>query len=58
VLLIDSTTIRLFIFSDGFADHFGGPKDKKFGNRAFHEMLLSTSQLPMADQSKALDDRM
>lgn len=49
---------RVFISSDGFADQFGGPKDKKLGNRAFHELLLSTSVLPMAEQQKDLDDNL
>ncbi len=40
----------LFLFSDGFADQFGGPNGKKFKYKAFRELLISGSHLPMLDQ--------
>jgi serine phosphatase RsbU (regulator of sigma subunit) len=46
---------RVFLFSDGFTDQFGGTNDKKFGNRAFRELLLSSSTLPMLEQQQTLE---
>lgn len=43
-----------YIFSDGYADQFGGPNNRKYLNRNFKELLLSTSNLPMAEQHKAV----
>ncbi len=45
---------RVFLSSDGFADQFGGPNDKKFGNRPFRELILSSCDRPIADQQAAL----
>jgi len=44
----------VYLFSDGYADQFGGQDDKKFGNRAFRELLLTTSSLPMAEQQEVM----
>ncbi len=30
----------LYLFSDGFSDQFGGPKNRKFMKKQFHELLL------------------
>lgn len=40
----------LYLFSDGYADQFGGPKGKKFMRKQFRTMLLQHNQLPMAEQ--------
>jgi len=40
----------LYLFSDGFADQFGGPKGKKFMRKQFRMMLLEHYRLPMAEQ--------
>lgn len=40
----------IYIFSDGFADQFGGPKGKKFMNKQLEELLLKNSYLPMDEQ--------
>ncbi|MBI5539827.1 MAG: SpoIIE family protein phosphatase [Bacteroidia bacterium] len=40
----------IYLFSDGFADQFGGPKGKKFMYKQFKELLLSVSQKPMHEQ--------
>jgi len=45
----------IYIFSDGFADQFGGPKRKKFKYRPFKELLLSNSVKDMAEQGLLLD---
>lgn len=44
-----------YIFSDGYADQFGGPRGKKFRYRQFRELLLHNYDKPMSEQSKILD---
>jgi serine phosphatase RsbU (regulator of sigma subunit) len=45
-----------YIFSDGYADQFGGPKGKKFMYRRFRNILTDIHQKPMEDQNKILDE--
>jgi serine phosphatase RsbU (regulator of sigma subunit)/HAMP domain-containing protein len=40
----------LYVFTDGFRDQFGGPREKKFMRKKFNEMLLSNHHIPMKDQ--------
>ncbi len=40
----------IYLFSDGFADQFGGPRGKKFMRKQFRMMLLQYNHLPMAEQ--------
>ncbi|MBN2669758.1 MAG: SpoIIE family protein phosphatase [Bacteroidales bacterium] len=44
----------LYMFSDGFADQFGGPKGKKFMYKTFKKILLENSQLSMIEQKEKL----
>lgn len=46
---------QLYLYSDGFADQFGGPKGKKFKYRSLHEHLLKNSQLSMPEQAKVME---
>ncbi|CAN5560816.1 hypothetical protein BH10BAC1_BH10BAC1_08730 [soil metagenome] len=46
---------HLYFCSDGFADQFGGPKDKKFMTRNFKKLLLKTSKLSMQTQQLELE---
>jgi len=46
---------RIFMFSDGFADQFGGPKGKKFKYKAFRNLLLTTAAQNMGQQKEALE---
>ena len=46
----------LYLFTDGFADQFGGPKGKKFGYKQLRELLLANHQLPMEEQKKNILD--
>ncbi|MBI4646560.1 MAG: SpoIIE family protein phosphatase [Bacteroidia bacterium] len=46
---------RLYMFSDGFTDQFGGPKGKKFTYNVFKQIIIETSKLPMPEQSKKLE---
>jgi serine phosphatase RsbU (regulator of sigma subunit) len=45
-----------YIFSDGYADQFGGPDGKKLTTRKFRELLLSLVSKPMHEQESALRD--
>ena len=40
----------LFLFSDGFADQFGGPKGKKYKYAQFQEKLKANHNLPLNQQ--------
>ncbi len=44
----------VYLFSDGFADQFGGPKGKKFLYKRFKEILLQNCLLPMVEQHEKL----
>ncbi|MFM7725153.1 MAG: PP2C family protein-serine/threonine phosphatase, partial [Flavobacteriales bacterium] len=44
----------IYIFTDGYADQFGGENNKKFTRARFRELLLSIAQLPMEDQRSRL----
>jgi ligand-binding sensor domain-containing protein/serine phosphatase RsbU (regulator of sigma subunit) len=41
-----------YIFTDGYADQFGGPKDKKYSSSKFKELLLTHSGLDFGGQEK------
>ena len=43
---------RFYIFTDGYADQFGGDKDKKYSTGRFKELLRSSSKLDFAQQEK------
>lgn len=51
---------RIFLFTDGYADQFGGPHGKKFKYKQLEQLLLSTSTLRIEEQririEKAFDD--
>jgi PAS domain S-box-containing protein len=46
----------IYLFTDGYADQFGGPKEKKFMYKHFKETLLSIREKPMAGQKEVLDN--
>ncbi len=45
-----------YIFSDGYADQFGGEKKKKLTTKKFRELIAEICHLPMAEQEKKLDN--
>lgn len=45
----------VYLFSDGIADQFGGPKGKKFKYTQFKSLLLSHQESTMANQKSVLD---
>ncbi|MBI5541696.1 MAG: SpoIIE family protein phosphatase [Bacteroidia bacterium] len=46
----------LYIFSDGYADQFGGPLGKKFKFRRFRHLLLTINGLPLLKQKAFLEE--
>ncbi|MBC7864894.1 MAG: SpoIIE family protein phosphatase, partial [Bacteroidia bacterium] len=44
----------VYIFSDGYADQFGGPKGKKFKYKPFQEKILSIQNLTLQKQKHEL----
>tara|TARA_B100000508_G_scaffold132802_1_gene122086 strand:+ start:43130 stop:45517 length:2388 start_codon:yes stop_codon:yes gene_type:complete len=45
----------IYLFSDGFADQFGGENGKKFKSRNFKNLLLSIVSSPMNEQKEMID---
>jgi serine phosphatase RsbU (regulator of sigma subunit) len=45
----------LYLYTDGFADQFGGPKGKKFKYKPFNEKLASISNQPLKEQKRILE---
>lgn len=45
----------LYVYSDGFADQFGGPDGKKFKYSAFKKLLMETQHLSMEEQGELLN---
>lgn len=45
---------RLYLFSDGFKDQFGGPKDKKYSTKMFKKTLADLEGQSCDDQKEAL----
>ncbi len=48
----------IYIYSDGYADQFGGTDDKKFATKKFRELLLSIHQKPMEEQKEILNSKL
>ncbi|HRF78889.1 MAG TPA: SpoIIE family protein phosphatase [Flavobacteriales bacterium] len=46
----------VYIFSDGYADQFGGPKGKKFLYKRFRDLLVEVSRYPAERQSGMLEE--
>jgi len=47
---------QLYMFSDGFADQFGGEKGKKFKYKPFKKLLLENADKPMFEQKEILNN--
>ena len=46
----------IYIFSDGFADQFGGEKGKKYKSKKMKQFLLSIQNYPMSEQKEILNN--
>ena len=47
----------IYIFSDGYADQFGGPNHKKFMYKPFRNLLLGMQDKPMHEQKEILTEK-
>lgn len=45
-----------YLYTDGFADQFGGPKGKKFMYKPFKQLILHCSKKSMAQQQRILSE--
>ena len=45
---------RVYLFSDGYNDQFGGPKNKKYLMKRFKELLISMVELSMVEQESVI----
>lgn len=46
---------KIYMFSDGYADQFGGPENKKFMVTQLNEFIEDNHHLPMAEQHQKFD---
>jgi tetratricopeptide (TPR) repeat protein len=46
----------LYLFTDGYADQFGGEKGKKFKYSKFKELLLNVSEKSMTEQKQLVEE--
>ncbi len=46
----------VYMFSDGYADQFGGPKGKKLKYLPFKRLLMENVEKPMSEQSNILNE--
>ncbi len=44
----------LYLYTDGYADQFGGPKGKKYKYKQLNNELLAINKLPLKNQAEAL----
>lgn len=49
---------RVFLFSDGYTDQFGGDKNKKLGSKEFKKLLIESASLPIHQQSVYLKEKL
>jgi tetratricopeptide (TPR) repeat protein/serine phosphatase RsbU (regulator of sigma subunit) len=46
---------KLYMFSDGYVDQFGGKRGRKLMSKNFKNLLLETSQFPLKEQREKLE---
>jgi ligand-binding sensor domain-containing protein/serine phosphatase RsbU (regulator of sigma subunit) len=47
----------IYLFSDGYADQFGGEKDKKLNYKRFKQILMEASELPLSLQKMYIEQK-
>src|SRR4030043_1500476 len=47
----------IYLFSDGYADQFGGPDNKKFRYKQFQDLLSSIHHTPLSDRNAVFSSR-
>jgi len=50
------STDKLYIFTDGYVDQFGGDNTRKFLYKNFRDLLLSIHDRPLSEQKRILDE--
>ncbi|MDO4462310.1 MAG: SpoIIE family protein phosphatase [Bacteroidia bacterium] len=48
---------RIFLFSDGYPDQFGGPRNKKIGNKGVTAILEQTNNMPFNQLYQFISDK-
>lgn len=48
---------RVYLFSDGFQDQFGGPKNKRFGASNLEQLIKSTIEMEMTSSGKEIESK-
>ena len=48
---------KIYLFSDGFQDQFGGPLGKKFMRKKFRELIFEINQFSMPKQKEILKEK-
>lgn len=46
---------KIYLFSDGYADQFGGPKGKKYKYKSFQEKLIALATINFSKQRQLID---
>lgn len=46
---------RIYLFSDGYVDQFGGPEQKRFMTARLSELLVAHRDLPLKEQAQVLE---
>jgi serine phosphatase RsbU (regulator of sigma subunit) len=54
IQLADNKKQVFYLFTDGYADQFGGEENKKLGKRKFKQLLADLQHLPLNNQKDAL----
>jgi serine phosphatase RsbU (regulator of sigma subunit) len=49
---------KLYLFTDGYLDQFGGTQNKKFMIKRFRELLVEVHLLPMQEQKQEIEKNM
>jgi serine phosphatase RsbU (regulator of sigma subunit)/HAMP domain-containing protein len=49
---------KVYLFSDGYVDQFGGPRGRKLMYNQFRKIILDVHQMPMEDQRTELISRL
>jgi serine phosphatase RsbU (regulator of sigma subunit) len=47
----------IYLYTDGFADQFGGPRGKKFKYKPLNDFLLANSYMPLQEQKEQLQEK-
>jgi len=46
---------RIYLFSDGYVDQFGGPERKRFMTTRLHDLILQNKHLPLKEQALVIE---